>query len=145
MTGLQKRRLTACPFSSPLTNQHELGRAADARGTAQPAFMNVPIGRRVVMAALGRQPQRRAEQPARCMWTPRIARQAWLAGGAAVGAVGQGRAEGEYSSTFSCHVACLDVLVFNISKTIKKQSTEDAESHPLLSSNVSEPDSCRAL
>jgi len=84
--------------------------AADARKTAEPAFMNVPIVRRVVMAALGRQPRRRAEQPARCIWTPCIARQAWLTGGAAVSAAGEGRAEGEHWSTFSCRSCHLSVV-----------------------------------
>jgi len=62
-----------------------------------------------VMAALGRQP--------RCLqstgiWTPRIAKQAWLADGA-VGAAWEGRAESEHSSTFSCcscHVTSVAVL-----------------------------------
>jgi len=44
----------------------------------------------------------RAEQPVGCIWTSRIARQAWLAGGAAIGAAREGRAEGEHSSTFWC-------------------------------------------
>jgi len=57
--------------------------------------------RRVVMAALGRLPLRRAEQPAGCSWTPRIVRQEWLAGGEAFCAVGEGRAEIEHSSAFS--------------------------------------------
>ena len=48
--------------------------AADARGSVDPALMNVPIGRKVV-AALGCQlgPRRQAEQVSRCIWTPRIA------------------------------------------------------------------------
>jgi len=48
--------------------------------------MNVPFGRRVVMAALGRQPRRRRK------WrlTPRIARLAWFADGAAVDAAEEG-------------------------------------------------------
>jgi len=58
--------------------------------------------RKVVTAALGRLPMRRAEQLARCSWTPRIGRQAWLAGGEAFGEAGEGRAEGEHSSAFSC-------------------------------------------
>jgi len=45
---------------------------------------------------------RRAEQQARCSWTPRIVRQAWLAGGEAFGAAGEGRAEGRHSASFSC-------------------------------------------
>ena len=57
--------------------------------------------RTVVMEALGRLPLRRAEQPVRCSWTPHIIRQAWLAGGEAFGAAGEGRAEGEHSSAFS--------------------------------------------
>jgi hypothetical protein len=57
--------------------------------------------RRVVMAALGRLSLRREEQPARCSWTLHIVRQAWLAGGEAFGAAGEGRAEGEHSSAFS--------------------------------------------
>jgi len=50
MTGLQKCSLTACPYS-----RWWIARAwaADARGTAAPAFMNVPFEPRVVMVALG--------------------------------------------------------------------------------------------
>jgi len=62
------------------------------------------LPRRVVMAALGHPPLRRAEQPARCCWTPRIIRQAWLAGGEAFSAAGEGQAEGEHSSAFSCRL-----------------------------------------
>jgi len=51
MTSLQKRRLTACPYSSWWIAR---AWAADARGTAEPTFMNVPFRRRVVMVALGR-------------------------------------------------------------------------------------------
>ena len=36
---------------------------------------------------------------------PRILQQSWLAGGEAVCAEGEGRAEGENSSTFSCRLA----------------------------------------
>jgi len=44
----------------------------------------------------------RTEQPAKCSLTPRIVRQAWLAGGEAFSEVGEGRAEGEHSSAFLC-------------------------------------------
>jgi len=68
----------------------------------QSAYLLLCPPRRDVMAALGCQPLRRAEQPARCSWTPCIVRQVRLTGGEAVGGVGEGRAEGEHSSKFSC-------------------------------------------
>jgi len=72
----------------------------------------VPIGRRVVTAALGRQLRRRAKQQVRCSWTLRIAGQLWLAGGAAVGVAGEGQAEGQHSSTFwSASLYRLDIFV----------------------------------
>jgi len=80
--------LTTCCLG--MTSHHDRAWAADARGTAEPAFKNVPTGQRVVMVALGRQQRRRAEQPARCSWTPRISQKVWLAGVAAVGAAGEG-------------------------------------------------------
>jgi len=64
------------------------------RARAPVSTLVVPIGRRVVMVTFGGQPRRRAEQPVRCSWTLRIARQPWLAGGAAVGTAGEWQAEG---------------------------------------------------
>ena len=71
--------------------------------------MNVPFGQGVVMAALGRQPRRRWSTG---IWTPCIARQAWLADAAAVRAAGEGRGEGEHSSTFLCRscVVCVSSI-----------------------------------
>ena len=84
---------------------------ADAGGTAEPAFMNVPIGRSLKSCDGGSWTSTAAPggTPARCIWTPRIARQALLAGGATIGAVGDGRAEGEHSPMLlcrTCHVQC---------------------------------------
>jgi len=59
----------------------------------------------------------RAEQTARWTWTPRIARQAWLAGGEAVGAAGEGRAEGEHSSTFSSRAIATELKSFFVKGT----------------------------
>ena len=44
----------------------------------------------------------RVEQPAKCSWIARIVQQAWLARGGAFSVAGEGRAEGEHSSAFSC-------------------------------------------
>jgi len=64
------------------------------------------------MVTLGHQPRRRVEQPVRCSWTLRIARQLWLAGGAAIGTAGEWRAEGRHSLIFLCHtVPSGDVVV----------------------------------
>ena len=52
------------------------------------------------MVALGH-PLRRRRGTSIC--TLRIARQVWLADGAAIGAAGEERAEDEHLSTFSCH------------------------------------------
>jgi len=73
------------------------------RAHAQSAHLLLCLPRRVVMAALGRQPRRRSEQPAKCSWTPHIVQQAWLAGGEAVGTAGRGKLRAS-SPQSCCHV-----------------------------------------
>jgi len=57
----------------------------------------------------------RVEQPAKCSWIARIVQQAWLEGGEAFSAAGEGRAEGEHSSAFLCrycHVSAMPEFFF---------------------------------
>jgi len=82
---------------------------ADARGSVDPAFMNVPIGQRV-MPALGCQlgPRRQMEQQVRCICTLRLSRQAWPTGSSRQHCRGGAEGEKDICGPFlPYHCVCL--------------------------------------